>query len=115
MFFYYKSFIGFLFNLTVSILVVYIGHYLWNYIKDTYSTKKTKDLVNTQIEKYKKMMKKIQENNTGVKEDFLNETEKNTMDKELVDFMMKIEEPLENQKQHKDQINKENNIELILQ
>lgn len=111
MFFYYKSFIGFLFNLTVSILVVYAGHYLWNYIKDTYSTKKTKDLVNTQIEKYKKMMKKIQENNTGVKEDFLNETEKNTMDKELVDFMMKMEEPVQNE----NQINKENNIEIILQ
>jgi hypothetical protein len=111
MFFYYKSFIGFLFNLTISILVVYVGHYLWNYIKDTYSTKKTKDLVNTQIEKYKKMMKQIQENNTGIKEDFLNETEKNTMDKELVDFMMKIEEPFQNE----NQINKENNIEIILQ
>jgi len=111
MFFYYKSFIGFLFNLTVSILVIYTGHYLWNYIKDTYSTKKTKDLVNTQIEKYKKMMKQIQENNTGTKEDFLNETEKNTMDKELVDFMMKMEEP----GQSENQINKENNIEIILQ
>jgi hypothetical protein len=93
MIFYYNSFIGFLFNLTVSILVIYIGHYLWNYIKDTYSTKKTKDLVNTQIEKYKKMMKEIQENNKISKEEFLNETEKNTMDKELVEFMMNIEEP----------------------
>ena len=31
-------------------------HFLWNYIKDTYSTKKTKDLVNPQIEKYKQLL-----------------------------------------------------------
>jgi len=94
MFFYYNSFIGFIFNLTVSIIVVYSGHCLWNYIKDTYSTKKTKNVVNTQIEKYKKMMKEIQENNKNSKEDFLNEKEKNTMDKELNDFMNKIDVPI---------------------
>jgi len=95
MFFYYNSFIGFIFNLTVSILVVYSGHCLWNYIKDTYSTKKTKNIVNTQIEKYKKMMKELQdlqENNKISKEEFLNEKEKITMDKELNDFMNKIDE-----------------------
>ena len=28
-----------------SIVIILFGHYLWNSIKDTYSTKKTKDLV----------------------------------------------------------------------
>ena len=32
--------------------------YLWNYIKDNFSTKRTKDLVNSQIEKYKKILEK---------------------------------------------------------
>ena len=94
MFFYYKSFLGFIVNLIISILVVYSGHCLWNYIKDTYSTKKTKDLVNTQIEKYKKMMKEIQKNNTTSEDPFLNENEKNIMGKELNDFMSKIDESI---------------------
>jgi hypothetical protein len=98
-------------NIVFSVLSIWILQSLWDYFKEKYTYKKTKDLVNTQIEKYKKMMKQIQENNTGIKEDFLNETEKNTMDKELVDFMMKIEEP----GQSENQINKENNIEIILQ
>jgi hypothetical protein len=92
MFFYYKSVLGFFVNLTISIIVVYSGHCLWNYVKDTYSTKKTKDLVNTQIEKYKKMMKEIQDNNKISQSSFLNEKEKNTMDKELIEFMSKIDD-----------------------
>ena len=51
-----------LINICFSILIIYAVHYLWNYLKDTYSKKKTKDLVNTQIEKYKKMVNEIQEN-----------------------------------------------------
>lgn len=100
MFFYYKSFLGFIVNLIISILVVYSGHCIWNYIKDTYSTKKTKDLVNTQIEKYKKMMKEIQENKIS-KESFLNEKEKNIMDKELVDFMNKIDDKIDDKSHDK--------------
>jgi hypothetical protein len=94
MFFYYKSVLGFIVNLIISIIVVYSGHCLWNYIKDTYSTKKTKDLVNTQIEKYKKMMKEIQDNNKISQESFLNEKEKDIMDKELIDYMSKIDEQI---------------------
>jgi hypothetical protein len=97
--FYYKSFIGFLFNLTVSIIVVYIGHFLWNYIKDTYSTKKTKDLVNIQVDKYKKIIKEIEENNVKSKRSFLNEKERNKMDEDLQEFIMKIEDPIKDFKE----------------
>jgi hypothetical protein len=96
--FYYKSFIGFLFNLTISIIVVYIGHFCWNYIKDMYSTKKTKDLVNIHVEKYKKIIKEIEENNVKTKDSFLNEKERNKMDKELQNFMTNLEEPFECEK-----------------
>ena len=74
-----------LINIVLSLLIIYIGHYVWNYIKETYSTKKTKDLVNTQIKKYKKMMQEMQDNHT-----FLNEEDKLGMDLRLMEFMENI-------------------------
>ena len=76
-------------NIIISIIIIFIGHQLWNYIKNTYSTKKTKDLVNTQITKYKKMMKEIQENDNNPK-NFLNSNEKEIMDKNLTYFIENI-------------------------
>jgi hypothetical protein len=43
-------------TILLYILLIFLLHSLWNYIKDNYSTKKTKDLVNSQLEKYKKIM-----------------------------------------------------------
>lgn len=76
-------------NIIISIIVIFIGHQIWNYVKNTYSTKKTKDLVNTQITKYKKMMKEIQENDNHLNH-FLNPNEKEIMDKNLTDFIQNI-------------------------
>lgn len=42
--------------MVISILVVYILHQLWEYIKDSYSTKRTKDVIGIQTEKYKKII-----------------------------------------------------------
>jgi len=81
-------YLSYLFSVIISIIIIYSGHQLWIYIKDTYSTKKTKDLVNTQIEKYKKMMKEIEKNNSSPK--FLDNSEKNNMDQRLTDFMNNI-------------------------
>jgi hypothetical protein len=78
----------FLLNIIISIIIIYSCHQLWIYIKDNYSTKKTKDLVNTQIQKYQKMMKEIQDNNNQAK--FLDNSEKNNMDQRLTDFMNNI-------------------------
>jgi hypothetical protein len=47
-------------NIIISILIIFIAHSLWNYIKNTYSTKKTKDLIGSQIQKYKAMLEEIQ-------------------------------------------------------
>ena len=79
----------FIINIVFSIIIIFTGHQLWNYIKDTYSTKKTKDLVNTQIQKYKKIMKDIQNNddNSNV---FLNNNEKKIMDKCLTEYIENI-------------------------
>ena len=42
----------FLKSIIVSIVVIALFHYGWNYIKTTYSTPKTKDIVKIQSEKY---------------------------------------------------------------
>lgn len=81
-----KSLFLIVINIILSILIIYSGHYIWKWIKDTYSTKKTKDLVNTQIHKYKKMMSEIQNNSA-----FLNDTEKMDMDHRLMEFMDDIQ------------------------
>ena len=47
-------------NITISIIIIYLGHQLWEYLRDKYSTKKTIDLVNSQTQKYKKMMEEVQ-------------------------------------------------------
>jgi hypothetical protein len=72
-----------LFNIIISIIIIYILHYIWSYLKDTYSTKKTKDLVNTQIEKYKKIIAETQQNQKTV----LSENEMNTMNDDLTKFL----------------------------
>jgi hypothetical protein len=51
-------------------------------LKDTYSTTKTKDLVNTQIEKYKMLVNE----SVSKKDSFLTEEEKQSMNEELMNF-----------------------------
>ncbi len=48
-----------LLNLIASILCVSLLHYLWNYFRDKYTVKKTRDIVGVQTEKYKEMMADI--------------------------------------------------------
>ena len=43
-------------NIIISIIIIILIHYLFNYLKDTYTTKKTKDLVKTQTDKYKTIL-----------------------------------------------------------
>jgi len=73
----------FLFNIIFSIIIIYILHYIWCYLKETYSTKKTKDLVNTQIEKYKKIIAETQQNQKTT----LSENEMNAMNDDLTKFL----------------------------
>jgi ABC-type cobalt transport system substrate-binding protein len=46
-------------NIIISIIIIILIHYLFNYLKDTYTTKKTKDLVKTQTDKYKTILDEI--------------------------------------------------------
>lgn len=56
-------------TLLVSVIIIWLGHILWNRLKDTYSKKKTKDLVNTQIQKYKQVIEELQSNPVTTKPD----------------------------------------------
>jgi len=50
------------FNIIVSIILIFIFHSLWNYLKNTYSTKKTKNIVESQVQKYKSIIEEMQQN-----------------------------------------------------
>ena len=83
--------INFTITTIISILIILFIHYFWNYLIDTYSTKKTKYLVNSQIEKYKKIVNDIQENknnNEGSQNDsFISDEEVQNMNNNLTEFI----------------------------
>ena len=66
--------------------MIVILHYLWNYIKDTYSVKKTKDLVGSQTQKYKAMLDEYIENNHNTNS-FIPQEEFQSMDDDLTRFL----------------------------
>jgi hypothetical protein len=86
----YTIILGISIQIFVFIFIIYIGHSIWIYLKDTYSTKKTKDLVNTQVYKYKQIISELQENNdskVSVTKSILDEKELESMDDILTNFM----------------------------
>ena len=81
-------------TIIISIIIITLLHYFWEYIKDTYSTRKVKDLVNTQIEKYKEIASSTISDNDGVKDKkqkannyVLTEEEKVSMQEDLEAFI----------------------------
>jgi len=87
-----NTIISLCFNIIISIIIILGVHYFWNYLKETYTTKKTRDLVNTQIDKYKKILNDIQNNeNNKIKDSkktiFETEEEKQVMNDDLMNFL----------------------------
>jgi hypothetical protein len=70
-------------NIVLSIIIIFVFQSAWNYLKDTYTTKKTKDVVNTQIRKYKDMFEKLKIPSSP----FQNEKEKQSMNQELLNYV----------------------------
>ena len=94
-----NSFINIFSTIICSLIIIFLFQYGWNYLKDTYSVKKTKDLVNTQIEKYKKIAESTINDSQGSSIgqgspnfqgsqniDFISETEKQTMNDDLMNL-----------------------------
>ena len=58
------KFIGYLVsNILISVFIIYIFHCIWRFILNKFSTKKKKDMVNNQINKYNKLVKDLEESN----------------------------------------------------
>jgi hypothetical protein len=86
----YTTILGICIQIIVFIFIIYICHSIWIYLKDTYSTKKTKDLVNTQVSKYKQIISELQENNevkNPLSKSILDEKDLKSMDDILTSFM----------------------------
>lgn len=49
-----------IFQIFISLFIIYLIHSFYNYIKQTYSTKKTKDVVQFQTKKYQKILEELQ-------------------------------------------------------
>ena len=77
-------------TILLSFVLIITGHILWNYIRDAYSTKKTKDLVGSQTLKYKNILNEYIENSKlapSLKPSYISETEQNTMSAELLELI----------------------------
>jgi hypothetical protein len=76
-------------HIIISIIIILFVHYIWNYLKDTFTTKKTKDLVNSQVQKYKKIMEEIQMDDNKITGSlpYISKMEKQTMEDELTKLL----------------------------
>lgn len=71
-------------NIIVSIVLLYNLHCFWEYLKDTYSVRKKKNLVETQIHKYKQiMLERVEPTPPHV----LSDNDIRSMNDELIAFM----------------------------
>ncbi len=75
-------------NIVLSILVVLLAQYLWDYFKPTNYSRKTRDIVDIQTKKYREMLKDIQESQSVIHEDeYISAEEKDRMVSELLSFI----------------------------
>jgi hypothetical protein len=49
-------------SIFVSLLIIILGHKIWNYLEESYSVKKTDNIVHSQIEKYKNIIEELHNN-----------------------------------------------------
>ena len=75
-----------IFNIIVYLIIIYCFHTAWEYAKNTYTKSKTKDLVNSQINKYQQMMDEMQLN-VEKNPQTIGESEIKNMDDDLTQFM----------------------------
>jgi len=85
-------------NAALSILSIVLVQYLWDYFKEKYTVRKTKDLVNFQTKKYREMLQSVQETTATAEpatkhdtkteeDDYISPEEKQRMVEELMSFI----------------------------
>ena len=74
----------FIIQIVISIIIIIFLHYFYNYLKNTYSTKKTKDLVGFHIQKYQEILNEMQQQPPI---EFISEHDKEIINNELLDLV----------------------------
>jgi hypothetical protein len=59
-------------HIIISILIIYLLHHLVIYFKETYTTTKTKDVIDIYSKKYQNIIQNIQESNVKDKNELIN-------------------------------------------
>lgn len=75
--------IQFIIKIILFLIIIYSCHHVWDLLKVNYSKTKTKNLVNTQISKYKQIVTDMNENNN----DENNKDKFNSMNDDLMEHM----------------------------
>jgi hypothetical protein len=63
-------------NIIVSIVIIFLVHNLVSFLKDSYTTKKTKDVVGFHVQKYKSIMDEMHETNQKEKQELIQQAER---------------------------------------
>jgi hypothetical protein len=93
-----------LFNIVLSIVIIFATHHIWDYCKQNYTTHKVKDLADIRASKYKSMLEDMERSSTQLvvktaepkpeadsKLEFVSTEEKEWIRKELDDFMRDLQ------------------------
>lgn len=79
----------------LSLILILLAQYFWNYFRDNYTVEKTKHTVQTQTAKYKQLMEQLEAAAPlppqAVSLPFLDEQQKVWMQKELQAFLFEME------------------------
>jgi hypothetical protein len=62
-------------NIILSVVIIFLVHNLVTFFKDSYTTKKTKDVVGIHVEKYRSIMDEMKEMNEKEKKELLQKAE----------------------------------------
>jgi hypothetical protein len=63
-------------NIIVSIVIIFLVHNLVSFLQDSYTTKKTKDVVGFHVQKYKTIMDEMHEANQKEKQEIMQQAER---------------------------------------
>ena len=67
-----------------SIFIIFIIHYFYNYIKNIYTTNKTKDIIGFQVQKYQEIIQEIQNSKQPI---FIPSEDQERMKSELLELV----------------------------
>jgi hypothetical protein len=79
-------------NILFSFVIIIGVHYLFNYLKDNFTVKKTKDILGSHIEKYKTIIEDLEKkhNCERVEEEIITNSEKELLEDDLDQYIASL-------------------------